>query len=386
MSKRIWVPAAVRAAAAMLLAGVVAGCTAGASATEDTTAIVKPGAFSVTPAQRARLTIVTLAPVTFQPTLEVTGTVAFNGDRSTQVLAPISGPVVRLLANTGTAVENGSPLATVTSPDFAAAVADYRKAEDAARNTKRILDLNEQLYANDALARSDLDQSRSDASSAAADLDAADEALRSLGVSDSTIGLIRDGKQAGAVEGVIRSPIPGIVVEKLINPGQLLQAGTTPTFTVADISTMWVMANVYPADLDLVGAGQPALIYTDASAKPLDGRVDYVGAVVDPGTKATAVRILAGNRDGLLKRDMFVRVDIHSTRKRTGILIPVASLLRDDDNLPFVFVAVANGSFERRRITLGYRVDDRYEVTDGLAAGDQVVADGALFIQFAENQ
>ncbi len=386
MSKRSFAPATVTVAALIVLAGA-AGCGPSASsASQDTTAIVKAKTFKVTDAQRARLTIVTLADTSFRPTLEVTGTVAFNGDSSTQVIAPISGPVTRLLVNVGAVVKAGDPLAAVSSPDYASAVAGYRKASDAARNTQRILKLNEQLFANDALARSDLDQSRVDASSAAADLDAAVQALRSLGVSDATITALQNGQAPDQVEGLIRSPIAGVVVEKLITPGELLSAGGTPAFTVANLSTVWVMASVFPADLDLVGKGQAVSIYSDASAKPVSGFVDYVAALVDPGTKATAVRVVADNRAQLLKRDMFVRVDIHSNRVHKGVLIPASALLRNDDNLPFVYVATPDGSFARRDITYGYRVGDSYEVTSGLAAGDKVVADGALFIQFAESQ
>ncbi|MDE3172000.1 MAG: efflux RND transporter periplasmic adaptor subunit [Gemmatimonadota bacterium] len=385
MSKRSIAAAAPALAAILALAGLVAGCSSPAPA-GDSTAVAKPAAFTVTPAQRARLHIVTLADTAFTPTLEVTGTVAFNGDRSTQVLAPISGPVTRLIADIGAVVKAGAPLAAVTSPDYASAVAGYRKAQDASRNAQRILTLDEQLFQNDALARSDLDQARTDASSAAADVDAAIQTLRSLGVSDSAVARLRSDAQAGPVEGVIRAPIPGVVVEKLINPGQLLQAGSTPTFTIADLTTMWVMASVYPNDLDLVHAGQTASVYTDASPRPLAGRVDYVAALVDPGTKATAVRIVADNARQLLKKDMFVRVEIHSREVRHGVVIPSSALLRNEDNLPFVFVVQADGSFLRRSITYGYRVGDGYQVTSGLAAGDKVVADGALFIQFAESQ
>jgi membrane fusion protein, heavy metal efflux system len=385
VSKRSFAPATLAVAATLVCAGLIAGCSSPA-AQADTTNASAPSAFRVTDAQRARLQIVTLADTAFRPTLEVTGTVAFNGDRSTQVLSPISGPVTRLLVNTGSMVKAGAPLAAVTSPDYAAAVADYRKAEDASRNADRILKLDEQLYQNDALARTDLDQARTDASSAAADVDAAIQQLRSLGIADSAIALIRTDAQTGPLEGMIRAPIPGVVVEKLITPGQLLQAGSTPTFTVADLSTMWVMASVYSNDLSLVHEGQPVSVYTDASPKPFAGRVDYVAALVDPGTKATTVRVVADNSAQLLKKDMFVRVDIHSTTVRHGVVIPSSALLRDSDNLPFVFIADSDGTFSRRHITYGYRVGDGYQVTSGLAAGDKVVADGALFIQFAESQ
>ncbi|MDE3128873.1 MAG: efflux RND transporter periplasmic adaptor subunit, partial [Gemmatimonadota bacterium] len=196
MSKRSIAAAAPALAAILALAGLVAGCSSPAPA-GDSTAVAKPAAFTVTPAQRARLHIVTLADTAFTPTLEVTGTVAFNGDRSTQVLAPISGPVTRLIADIGAVVKAGAPLAAVTSPDYASAVAGYRKAQDASRNAQRILTLDEQLFQNDALARSDLDQARTDASSAAADVDAAIQTLRSLGVSDSAVARLRSDAQAG---------------------------------------------------------------------------------------------------------------------------------------------------------------------------------------------
>jgi cobalt-zinc-cadmium efflux system membrane fusion protein len=346
----------------------------------------KPSAFTVTDAQRARLQIVTIAPVAFRPNTEVTGTVAFDGDHSTQILSPISGPVTRLLVQVGAQVSAGQALATVSSPDFAAAVAGYRKAIEAARNAQRILKLNEQLFQNDALARSQLDQSRTDAAAAAADLDASMQVLKALGVDDNTVAAIRAGTHTGPVESAIRSPIAGTVVEKLVNPGQLLTAGTTPAFTVANLNSMWVLANVYERDLAGVHRGESVEIVTDASPKPISGVVDYVAALVDPGTKATTVRITVNNTGLLLKRDMFVRVNIRAASDRKGLLLPVAALLRDNDNLPFVFVIKADGTFERRKVTVGPRMSGQYEALTGLAAGDKVVADGALFIQFAENQ
>jgi cobalt-zinc-cadmium efflux system membrane fusion protein len=376
--------AAVAAVACSVLVSFVAACGGKTDAAQPVSE--KPAAFKVTDAQRARLTIVTLASETFRPTLEVTGTVSFNGDKSTQVLSPISGPVAHIVTTLGAEVTAGQTLATVASPDFAIDVATYRKAETAVRNTARILTRDEQLFANDALSRSELDQARTDDAAAAADRDAARLALRSLGLDEATITAIRDGQKTAPVEGAIVAPIPGTVVEKLINPGQLLQAGTTPAFTVADLRTMWVMANVYATDIPLVSAGVPVDIITDASTKPVAGTVDYVAPIVDPGTKAVSVRIVADNADRQLKRDMFVRLRVRSRVERRGLLVPVSSVLRDDDNLPFVFVSNTEGAFVRRRVTLGYRVADRYEITEGLAAGEKVVAEGALFIQFAENQ
>jgi membrane fusion protein, heavy metal efflux system len=340
---------------------------------------------TLTEEQRAKIQIVTIAPISFRPVVQATGNVAFNGDRSTQVLSPVSGPATRVVATPGLDVHKGDALAYVSSPDFATAVADYRKAQTAYRNAKRIADRDSALFKNDALARGELEQAQADVASAEADLDAAVQNMRALGVEESQIEAVRQGRTA-PIEAIIRSPINGTVVEKLIADGQLLQAGTTPVATVADLSTMWVMANVYADNLRDVGVGQPVDIFTDVSRAPLPGRVDYIASLVDPGTKAVTVRIVAPNNNHLLRRDMFVRVEIKSATEHHGLLVPVAAMLRDDENLPFVFVQDKDGSFARRRVDLGLRVGDQYEITSGLAAGDKVVGNGALFLQFAESQ
>jgi cobalt-zinc-cadmium efflux system membrane fusion protein len=363
------------------LSVAVAGCSrkpeAGAAA--DSTATGDPGQVVVDSAQRAQIRTETIQPVSFTASVVTTGTVAFNGDHSTAVLSPISGPVSRILVQPGTSVRRGQALATVASPDFADAVANYRKAESALRNAQRIASLDEQLFANDALARRDLDQARTDLASAIADRDAAVSQLRSLGVDEASIAAIREGRPAPGAEAAIRSPITGTVVEKTITPGQLLEAGATQCFIVADLSTVWVMANVFEGDVAMVRKGETVLVSTAASADTLRGRVDYVAALVDPSTKATAVRVLVPNRGGLLRRDMLVNVEIQSDRQRTGLLVPVASVLRNDENLPYLFIGTGR-TFVRRQIELGQRVGDRYEVKAGIQPGDAVVTEGAVFL------
>ena len=380
--------------AILLVAVWATGCGRG-TASRDTAATsghvyadssARPTAFRVTPAQRARLQVVTVDRTTFRPVLNATGTVAFNGDHSTSVIAPISGPVVRVIAQLGARVSARQTLATVSSPDFATDVAGYRKAEQLTQNAKRILDRNEQLFANDALARSDLDQSRTDYASAVADRDAAAQQLRAIGIDQATITAIQDGKLVTAIEGAIRAPITGVVVEKLITPGQLLEAGSTAAFTIADLSTMWVLASVYGDDIGAVRKGDIVDVIVDASATPVQGRVDFIAPIVDPGTRATTVRVLATNAAQLLRRDMFVKVRFHASVARTGIVVPAAALLRDDDNLPFVFLLNADGTFARRRVTLGVELETGFEITAGLAPGDKLLTNGALFVQFAEHQ
>lgn len=369
------------------VAASLAGCSRAdpTKTTTDSTALRAAG-FTIPAAQLARIHVITLTPTVFRPTVSTTGSVAFNGDRSTQVLSPVSGPVLQILVPLGARVGQGTALATVSSPDFAAAVAGFRKAESAYRQLARVAALDEELFKTDAIAHRDVEQAQTDAAAAAADRDAALQQMRALGVDNATIAAIQAGKPVGPIQAIIRSPIAGTVVEKLINPGQLLQAGTTPAFTVADVASMWVSANVFDTDLPFVRKGEHATVTTDAGSFPLPGTVDYVAELVDPNTKATAVRILVPNPNGVLKRDMFVRVQIQADAEQSGFLVPTSAVLRDDENLPFVFVALPTGGFNRRQITLGPRVGDMYQVASGLTAGEKVVSEGALFLQFAESQ
>ncbi|HEX6815859.1 MAG TPA: efflux RND transporter periplasmic adaptor subunit [Gemmatimonadaceae bacterium] len=381
------------AAAAVLAAVALGGCSKDAPPASAERApgygaapAAKPGELVLPPAQRERISITTVAPTRYQPLVYATGTVAFDGDQSTQVLAPISGPVTRILVQPGDAVSRGQALAYVSSPDYAAAVSNYRKAAATARNLQHIADLDVQLYKNDAIARRDMEQAQTDAVSAAADRDAALEQLRAIGVEDTTILALQENRPVANVQGAIRAPIAGTVVERLVTPGQLLQAGTTPCFTVADLSRMWVMTNVFESDLSDVRLGDQADVVTNASTNVFHGTVDNIAAEVDSATKATAARVVVSNPERLLKKDMYVRVTVHSRHEHDGLLVPIAAVLRDEDNNPFVYVQDTNGAFERRSVTLGERLADRYQIASGLQSGDKVVSEGGLFLQFAQSQ
>src|SRR5262249_482788 len=162
----------------------------------------------------------------------------------TTVLAPVSGPVSQLLVSLGAKVKPGDILATAVSPDYATAIAGYRKAITTAKNARRIAELPDHL-AHTNLSRKQVEQPQPHAPNAEADRDAALEQLPPLGVDEETIKAIQDNRLLANRAGTIRSPVAGTVVEKLITPGQLLQAGITPCFTVADLSQVWVTANVF---------------------------------------------------------------------------------------------------------------------------------------------
>jgi membrane fusion protein, heavy metal efflux system len=349
-------------------------------------ASVAPHNVTLTEAQRSNIHLYTVEPSTFNRTVEATGTVDFDYDQATTVLAPFGGPVSRLLVSLGQHVRADEPLAMVDSPDFAAAIGTYRKTIATARTARQIADLDKQLLQHRAIAQRDADQAELNAATAEADREAALQALISLKADPQTIKALQEGRPFAPVQGVIRSPVAGTVVEKLITPGQLLVAGMTPCFTVADLSRVWVMAHLFGSDLASVGLGDPVQVLTGVNGQTFSGTVDNISALVDPDTRSVAVRVAANNPGEFLKKGMYVQVRVQARRESSGLLLPVSAVLRDEQNLPFVYLAQSDGSFARRPVTLGYRTGDRYDITAGIAKGDQVVVEGGLFVQFMENQ
>ena len=340
---------------------------------------------TLTAAQRQHVQLYTVALSRYHRSIETTGVVDFDQDQATSVLAPLSGPVTRLLVAPGDKVRKGQPLAAVASPDFAAAVSAYRKALASARTNRRLADLDKDLAQHNGVSQREAAQAQTDAANAEADRDAALQSLIALGIPAATIKDIQEGRD-GRIEGLIRAPLAGTVVERLITPGELLQAGTTPCFTVADLSRMWVMAHVFGPDLASVSVGDIAEIITGIGTQAFPGKVDNIAALVDPDTRSVAVRVTVANPGDALKKQMYVRVRITARQEGTGLLVPVSAVLRDNENLPFIYQVRSDGSYTRAHVTLGSRIGDLYEITEGLKAGGRIVIDGGLFVQFMQSQ
>jgi len=371
----------------LILAMMLAACS---SKTDDDTNVQSAPAaahdVTMTATQREHIKLYTVASSRFSKTIDTTGAVDFDNDQATSVLAPFSGPVSRLLVQPGDHVKKGQPLAMVDSPDFAAAVTAYSKALATAKTNRRLADADKDLDQHEGVARRENEQAQTDAVNAEADRDATLQALVALDVDPQAIKALQQGHTVTHIEGIIRSPLTGTVAEKLITPGQLLQAGTTPCFTVANLSRVWVMAQVSGSDLASIHVGDTAQIRTGDDTKAFNGTVDNIAALVNPDTRSVIARVVVDNPGDLLKKQMYVSVLIQSRQQSSGMLIPVSALLRDDENLPFVYVAQSDGSFARRQVTLGERTGDQFNIPDGLHAGDQVVADGGIFVQFMQNQ
>ena len=365
--------------------GLLTGCSPGGNPNPETSSVTASNV-TLTAAQRQNLQLYTVAPSKFRKEIEAAGVVDFDQDQATSVLAPFGGPVTRLLVSLGDRVKAGDPLATVASPDFATAISTYRKALATAQTDRKLADQDKDLVQHRGVSQREAEQAQTDAVNAEADRDAALQALVALNLDPQTIKDLQAGQPVSHPEGMIRSPIAGTVVEKMITPGQLLQAGTTPCFTVADLSRVWVMAQIFGSDLASVRVGDPVEVVTGIGTNVFSGTVDNVSAEVNPDTRSVMARVVVENPGDALKKQMYVRVRIQAREESTGLLVPDSAILRDDENLPFVYVAQPDGSFARRHVSLGYHAGGRYEITSGLNPGDQIVVEGGIFVQFLQSQ
>jgi cobalt-zinc-cadmium efflux system membrane fusion protein len=181
----------------------------------------------------------------------------------------------------------------------------------------------------------------------------------------------------------MRAPLAGVVVQKMVLPGQFIQAGMTVAFVISNTSTVWVQGHLYDKDLTSVHIGDQVDLHHASFPDPFHGVVSYVGDLIDPATRTTPIRIVTQNKSGFLKKDLFVDVVIHDKASRNVIVVPSTAILSDDDNMPFVYVQVEPGKFAQRLVKTGSQQGDDTQIVSGLAPGDAVVSQGSVFLQFA---
>ncbi|HSY03729.1 MAG TPA: efflux RND transporter periplasmic adaptor subunit [Acidobacteriaceae bacterium] len=367
----------------------VAGCSSGdreragqmTSYAAHASSSETPRLFTIPEDQMSHVQVVTVQPAALTRTLRLTGTVAYNAFNTTPVITQVGGPVTRILVVPGQHVHQGEPMLEVSSPDYSQLLDAYLKAADASRLAEKNYARAQDLYQHHAIAERDLEQAESDRNQARADLNAAEEGMKILGIRNPA--QLADAPASAQLP--VLAPIGGEVVERLVSPGQVMQAGQTQAFTISDLSTVWVLANVYQGDLASVHSGEPVSVETDAYPGTFQGRISYVSAALDPNTRTLQARVVVDNPGEKLKRDMYCTVTVTAGKVANAIAVPYASILHDDNNQPFVYVAVGANQFGRRDVETGVSENGVTQILKGIAPGDKVVGDGSLFLQFANS-
>ena len=335
--------------------------------------------FHITTEQLPHVEVVPVRREDLPRALRLTGAVAYNAFLTTPVFAAIGGPVHEILVVPGQMVRHGQPLLTVTSPDYSAARSAYIKARDSYQLANKMYTRAEALYAHGAIAEADLQQAESNLTQSHADMESSADALRALGLNDPEAVL---KNTAPTAEIPVPAPVAGEIVERLVGPGQLLQAGATQCFTISDTASVWVLVNVYQSDLDFVRAGQDVDISTDSYPETFRGKISYIAPAMDPTTRTLQARIVAQNPGHKLKKDMYVAATVRARAFERILTVPEAAVLRDSENEPFVYVATRATEFARRPVTIGESTNGRVQIKSGLEEGERVAANGSLFLQF----
>jgi membrane fusion protein, heavy metal efflux system len=349
------------------------------SATASSSSI--PQLFTIPEDQMSHVQVVTVQPTKLNRTLRLTGAVAYNAFKTTPVITQIGGPVSRILVVPGQKVRTGQPMLEVSSPDYSQLLDAYLKAADSYRLADKNYTREKDLYDHHAVALRDLEQSESDRNQAQADLNAAEQGMKILGIRNPA----DLAKTATSAQIPVLAPIGGEVVERLVSPGQVVQAGQTQAFTISDLGTVWVLANVYQADLASVRSGDDVSVQTDAYPGTFHGRISYVSPALDPNTRTLQARIVVDNPGEKLKKDMYCTVTVSAGSISNAIVAPDSSILRDDNNQPFVYAVIGSNQFGRRDVEIGQSESGKTQILKGISVGERVVGDGSLFLQFANS-
>lgn len=375
--------AASLALCALMLA--LAGCSdSGSSASANSGAARNPNSpelFTIPQDQMSHVQVLTVQPTSIERTLRLTGAVAYNSFHTTPVITQVSGPVSRIVVVPGQRVTKGDPMLYVASPDYSQLRTNYLKARDAYALAQKARARAQDLYEHHAIAQQALEQAQSTEVQAQGDLAAAQAALKVMGITDPEALVTAPP----SFEVPLKAPIGGVVVEQDVSVGQLIQPGSTQCFMISDLSNVWVLVNVYQKDLPYVRVGDPVTIQTDAYPEVFHGRISYVAPSLDPNTRTLQARIETNNPGDKLKKDMYVAATVKAGTIPHAIALPDAAVLRDTENQPFVYVATSANQFGRRTVTLGESANGQTEITSGLSAGDRVIGNGSLFLQFANS-
>ena len=351
------------------------------TAADKTQAGDNPELFTIPQDQISHVQVITAQPTALARTLRLTGAVAYNGFRTTPVITQVSGPVNRIAVVPGQKVKKGQPMLYVASPDYSQLRSNYLKAKDAYSLAQKAYTRAKDLYQHHAIAEQNLEQAESAEVQAGGDMASAAAALKVMGITDPD-ALV---KAPPSFEVPVLAPISGEVVEQLVSAGQFIQPGTTQCFTISDMSTVWVLVNVYQKDLPFVKSGDQVSIQTDAYPDVFHGRISYVAEALDPNTRTLQARIETNNPGEKLKKDMFVTATVNAGTIKDAIALPNSAVLRDSENQPFVYAEVGSNQFGRRGVTLGENFGGQMQIINGVKPGDQVVGNGSLFLQFANS-
>lgn len=331
-----------------------------------------------------KISIVLAKPHYFSSQSEAFGYIDFNQDRSVQVFPSYQGRVREVLAKAGDNVVKGAALFTIDSPDLLQAESTLISTAGILAATTSALSRAQKMLEIQANAQKDLDQAVSDQQTAEGNYKAAYDTVRIFGKSDVEINKIIDTRKVNG-ELTVKSPFAGRVTSRNISPGLLAEpTGLSAPFTIADISTVWMVANVAEDDLPKLRNGQLVSVAVTAyPGREFQGKITNIAAAVDATTHRIAVRSEIRDVNNELRPQMLANFIIKTGKSLHSVGIPINGVVREGDGTMSVFVTTEGHHFKRRQVKLGLEQDGYAQIIEGLSPEEDIVGDGALFLSNA---
>jgi cobalt-zinc-cadmium efflux system membrane fusion protein len=376
---------------AMAIAGgrYLAGATNVAAATRDRTPAIEAASgqdqalqfVELTEKQTGALKIGAVELRNFETLKTAVGTIDFNQNMLVQVFSQYSGKILKAFFNLGDEVRQGDILFTIDSPDLLQAESTLLASAGVLELQTRTLTRATQLLRAGGSAQKDVDQSTSDQQTAEGNFKAARNAVRIFGKTDAEIDQILAQRKVDSTL-LVPSPISGRIIARNAAPGFLTQPGNAPApYSVADLSTMWMIANVIETDAPAYRVGQEVQVRVPAYPDTMfHGHVTTVGSMIDPNTHRQLVRSEIADPQHLLRSGMFASFVIRMGDPAQSPAVPVEGVVREGDGTMTAWVTADRRRFVKRTVRIGIQQGGWSQILEGLQPGELVVTDGAVFL------
>ncbi len=378
-----WFPKTLILAAALTLAHAGGGGNlAHAAGGAVPAAPAATDAVTLSDAQLSSIAVAAVEPREFPSETEAVGSIDFNEDMSVQVFTPYQGRIIQAIRNLGDDVKKGQVLFTIESPDFIAAQSSLISAAASLDQTTSALMRAKTLYAVKGIDQNDYETAVANQASAEGALRAARHAMAIFGRSEAEIDHIVASRQVESAL-VVKSPISGRVTARNAAPGLLEQPGTAPApYSVADLSTVWMLANVPESEIADFKVGQRVSVSVAAfPGRAFSGTITALGATVDANSRRRTLRSVMKDPKHELLPNMFATFVIRTGPPALAPAVPVNGVVREGDGTMSVWVVGSDPHrFVRHPVTIGKQHDGYDEILDGVKAGDRVAVDGAIFL------
>jgi membrane fusion protein, heavy metal efflux system len=365
----------------------VVGCKGGTRTSQNngeskTTGSIRGGLVKIDERMIQNIKVEEVCETPLSTLLTVTGKVQCNEDKMTHTLAPVSGQIMNLRVKVGDTVKKGDILFYINSREVASAVSDYMGSQKDLDMAEKNHAMIKDLFEHQAASRISLQQAENELAKAKVQVARTKESLLVLGVK------VNEKEKDHGLNAFIpiRAPMDGTVIERHLTEGQFVQPDNNPLITIADLTMLWVLADVYERDLHLVKIGQKAEVTTAAYPELcLIANVIHIGDVVDPVSRTVKVRFLVSDSKLGLKPEMFASVSIVLDESTRVITVPEKAVFTESGQ-NFVYVSTNDNEFSRKQVEITTDGSGQLRIVSGLKSGEKVVSEGALLLSQQEDR